>query len=152
MFVDDFFAARHHRCMERQITHSCGHTAMHSIYAQCAADYDRQDIRLARQKCAGCREATKQARGDADAVLIAAIPVAELAGSPKQVAWAATIRAARLARLQRAGSRAVGHLACVSDAKWWIDNRSADDAALLACQPGVQAQPEFEITLQPRSL
>jgi hypothetical protein len=123
--------------MERQITHSCGHTAMHSIYAQCAADYDRQDIRLARQKCTGCREATKQARGKADAVLIAAVPVAELAGSPKQVAWAATIRATRLARLQRAGSGDVAHLACFSDAKWWIDNRSADDAMLLACWPGV---------------
>lgn len=125
---------------------------MHSIYAQCAADYDRQDFRLARQKCAECREATKQVRGDADAVLIATVPVAELSGSPKQVAWAATIRTARLVRLQRAGNGAVAELACVSDAKWWIDNRSADDAGLLARRPGSGAKAEFEITLQPRSL
>jgi hypothetical protein len=138
--------------MERQITHSCGHTAMHSIYAQCAADYDRQDIRLARQKCTGCREARKQTRGEADAVLIATVPVAQLAGSAKQIAWAGTIRATRLARLQRAGSEAVARLACVSDAKWWIDNRSADDAGLLARWRGDQAEPAFEITLQPRSL
>jgi hypothetical protein len=138
--------------MERQITHKCGHTALHSIYAQCAADYDRQDIRLARQKCTACREAAKQACGEADAVLIATVPVAELAGSPKQVAWATTIRATRLARLQRAGSGAVAYLACVNDAKWWIDNRSADDAGLLACRPGDRAEPAFEITLQPPPL
>jgi hypothetical protein len=49
MFVDGFSRPGIRR-MERQITHSCDHSAMHSIYAQCAADYDRQDIRHARQK------------------------------------------------------------------------------------------------------
>lgn len=118
--------------MERQITHSCGHRATHDLYAACAADYDRQDIRLERQKCAACRRAVTHARGVADAARIVALGVADLEGSPKQIAWAATIRATRLARLQRAGTVGVEQLACVSDAKWWIDTRNTNDVALLA--------------------
>lgn len=133
--------------MERQITHSCGHRVTHDLYAACAADYDRQDIRLERQKCADCRGAVKQARGVADAALIATLRVADLVGSPKQIAWAATIRAARLARLQRAGSVSIEQLACVSDAKWWIDTRNTNDVALLA-RPQVTAHAGVETVVE----
>jgi hypothetical protein len=136
MFVDGFFLVRHHD-MYGTPDHSQLRPYGHAFNLRAVRGRLRSAGHSARQKCTGCREATKQARGKADAVLIAAVPVAELAGSPKQVAWAATIRATRLARLQRAGSGDVAHLACFSDAKWWIDNRSADDAMLLACWPGV---------------
>ena len=118
--------------MERQISHSCGHKATHDLYAAYAVDYDRQEIRLERQKCANCRGAVKQARAEADAALIANLMVADLEGSPKQIAWAVTIRTARLARLQRAGSDGISQLSSVSDAKWWIDTRNTDDVILLA--------------------
>lgn len=134
--------------MERQITHSCGHQATHNLYAAYAADYDRQEIRLERQKCADCRGAVKQARGEADAALIATLIVADLAGSPKQIAWAATIRAARLARLQRAGSDGIAQLACISDAKWWIDTRNTDDIALLARHQFTGAHAHVETLIE----
>lgn len=130
--MDRIRQVRHLFGMERQITHSCGHRATHDLYAACAADYDRQDIRLERQKCADCRGAVNQARGVADAALVATLSVADLVGSPRQIAWAATIRAARLARLQRAGRAGIKRLACVSDAKWWIDTRNTNDVALVA--------------------
>lgn len=52
-------------------------------------------------------------------------------GSVRQVAWATTIRAGRLAAMLRSD---VSDLACVSvvtAAKWWIDHRDEADAALL---------------------
>jgi len=72
----------------------------------------------------------------ADEIASDPVPLAALIGSVKQVEWAKTIRATRIASLRRAGRHDVARLATVSEAKWWIDNRGRHDTDLLAfCPP-----------------
>ena len=114
-----------------RITHICGHEQDHYLIGEYAADCDRQAARLARQKCRSCSEvATTLAHCEREAA-IAGLTLAALEGSAKQVAWAETIRAKRLAALQRTHKAAAESMAHVSDARWWIEQRSVPDSALI---------------------
>ena len=80
-------------------------------------------------KCRTCFVADKrseqaEAAAQSDAA-IAHFDLPQLAGSERQVAWATTIRAGRLAALIAAPATKGGDqvLVAVTDAKWWIDNR-----------------------------
>ncbi len=125
--------------MERQIKHSCGHEQAHDIVGIFAVDHDRQAARLARQKCKPCyigaKRATEQAAANLDTAIVGEIGLVELQGSPKQVAWAETIRVKRIAALHRTGCGGGAPLAGIAEAKWWIDHREMTDDGLLARCP-----------------
>lgn len=125
--------------MERRIKHSCGHEQTHESYEMFAADIERQATRLARQKCKTCYSASKKAAEESqvavDVTAITGLALAGLEGSPRQVAWAETIRVKRIATLRRKGHNEVGRLAAVAEAKWWIDHREAPDERLLSLCP-----------------
>ncbi len=120
--------------MEREITHSCGHVERHPVGGTFASDGDAQARKLARMKCKPCFKAGKQAKADvqaeADRATLAGIALPDLTGSDRQVAWAVSIRLERLAMLQRTAPAQVPACLAVVDAKWWIDNRSVDLAAI----------------------
>ena len=126
--------------MEYPVKHRCGHEQRHSVYRTFAAEADREVEKLAKRVCTPCWRAKKMAVEDqvvkADEIASDPVPLAALIGSVKQVEWAKTIRATRIASLRRAGRHDVARLATVSEAKWWIDNRGRHDTDLLAfCPP-----------------
>ena len=117
--------------MRNEIRHSCGHTQQHFIVGGAfAADAEREARRLARRTCTACYRAGKQAGAAAQAAVdretLNAVQLPPLAGSERQVAWAEAIRLERLAALYRARPDAIDAVACRTDAKWWIDNRTLD--------------------------
>lgn len=112
--------------MEREITHSCGHTQKHEVAGFFAADADREARRLERQRCGSCYRGRKEANAAADQAALAGVDLSTLAGSDKQVSWATAVRAERLAALLRKDPSAVRRFATIAEAKWWIDHRSAD--------------------------
>ena len=62
--------------------------------------------------------------------------LAELKGSPKQIAWAKSIRTGRLSRWKTADpivfKRIEPNLNGETSAKWWIDYRESDLGAILS--------------------
>ncbi len=127
--------------MEREITHSCGHVERHFVGGMFAGDGDAQARKLARMKCKPCFKAGKQAKADvqaeADRTTLAGVSLPDLAGSERQVAWAASIRLDRLAALQRTTPSRVPAFVTIIDAKWWIDHRGLNLAEMPA--PGLAA-------------
>ena len=119
--------------------HRCGHEQHHSVYRTFAAEADREVEKLAKRVCTSCWRAAKLAAEQAEAQSDGVAPdlgtLAALTGSAKQVEWAQTIRATRIASLRRAGHHNSALLATVSEAKWWIDNRGRHDTDLLALCP-----------------
>ncbi|MBB5713207.1 hypothetical protein [Sphingomonas aerophila] len=125
--------------MEHRIAHACGHEQAHYIPGY-PSQQDRKARWLRTTKCRICfvddkrsEEAEAAAR---NATAIAHLDLPELVGSGRQVSWATTIRAKRLAAIMAAPSidDASGHQACVAvtDAKWWIDHRDLTDTNLIA--------------------
>ena len=123
--------------MEQRITHACGHEQAHYLTGF-ASQQERKARWLQTTKCRTCFVADKRseqagaaARSDA---AIAHLALPQLAGSERQVAWATTIRAGRLAALIAAPATNGDDqaLVAVTDAKWWIDNRDLTDTDLLA--------------------
>ncbi|MFD7861507.1 hypothetical protein [Streptomyces sp. NPDC059783] len=137
------------------ITHECGHTGDVELFGK-RSERDRRAEWLAGIPCDSClreeedRERAEASARNAEANRAAGLP--ELSGSPKQVAWAETLRANVLAALdeerdryskalQRAADRgrdatrvekrlarvatARGAVASITSARWFIDNRSA---------------------------
>ena len=124
--------------MEHRIAHACGHEQAHYIPGF-ATQQARKANWLRTTKCRACFAADKrlaQAENAAtDAAAIADLDLPALIGSERQVSWASTIRARRLAVLLSAevgDSQNERPCQLVTDAKWWIDHRDLDDAALLA--------------------
>lgn len=113
------------------VTHACGHTAEHQLFGK---ESDRQS-RLAWLRTTDCRDCYKAGQAAELSAKVAEIGVdlPALSGSPKQVAWATTLRDKRLAALstrpipeeRRAGF--FGALAAKTDSRWWIDNRDLSD-------------------------
>lgn len=119
------------------IVHACGHTQAHQI-AGPMKDRKHQEARIAEKLCDTCyraKLATERAAINAIAATAATrqgLPA--LAGSEKQIAWAATIRQAALEAVEKlpikdsdlaqqkfAALKAalLGHI----EANWWIDHR-----------------------------
>ncbi len=125
--------------MEQLITHACGHEQAHSLTGF-ASQQERKARWLRTTTCRTCFIAEKrseQAHAAAqDSAAVAHLDLPALTGSDRQIAWASTIRAKRLATV--VASSAIGaesdHRACllVTDAKWWIDNRDLPATDLLA--------------------
>lgn len=123
--------------MEQRITHACGHEQAH-YFTGFSSQQERKARWLETTSCRACFVAAKQLeQADAAArhtAVIAHLDLQPLCGSERQISWAATIRAGRLAALT--GSDAVDddRRACllVTDAKWWIDHRDLTDVDLIA--------------------
>ncbi|WP_230772392.1 hypothetical protein [Sphingomonas sp. Leaf4] len=131
--------------IEQRIVHACGHEQVHVIYG-----FDAQVARKARwlrsTQCRTCFIADKQAEQAKEAArneaAIAHLDLPELAGSGRQIEWATTIRASRLAALTldpfRTADADCALCLQISDAKWWIDHRALPagefiDKARAAC-------------------
>ncbi|KQM21119.1 hypothetical protein ASE73_05325 [Sphingomonas sp. Leaf24] len=117
--------------MKRTIRHRCGHTQHHDIFAFTAADQTRTELRLERQRCTDCMATARAEQAAADRAAIAGHALPPLTGSARQVAWADTIRAERLAKLVRSHPACLAGLAAQVDAKWWIDHRRTPDDVLM---------------------
>ncbi len=128
-----------------QITHSCGHTKTHQIFGtNSKGQRDNKRAWLATTLCEDCYKAEQNAKhaaenaAAAEANKAAALP--ELTGTPKQIAWAESIRAAKIAELDGLLGPADGEqdelhreLQAIIDAVknqksavYWIDNRTKD--------------------------
>lgn len=115
------------------IKHTCGHTETHQITGQMNTREHRADW-LSEQDCSECRRAAKQAeyaaQSEIDAARTADLPA--LNGTPKQIAWATTIRATALdlltqgAEIPEKAKPGYSIFFGETSAKWWIDNRSDD--------------------------
>jgi hypothetical protein len=118
--------------MEQRITHACGCEQVHYLHGF-ASQQDRKARWLATTKCRACFVADKQeeqAQAAArDGAAIAHLDLPQLVGSDRQIAWATTIRASRLASLIAdpviVATSAYGACLAITDAKWWIDQRDA---------------------------
>ena len=124
--------------MEQFITHACGHGQAHYLTGF-ASQQERKARWLQTTKCRTCFIANKQSEQAAaaarDGAATCHLELPPLTGSDRQVAWATTIRAGRLATMV-AADPAVDHdslQACLAmtDAKWWIDHRNLVDTDLL---------------------
>jgi hypothetical protein len=89
-----------------EISHQCGHTETVQIYGTNVSGERRQRAAwLATQPCKNCRPEQQQrdheARNEAAAAQAAEDGLPDLTGTPKQVAWAVTIRQETLAHLRQ---------------------------------------------------
>ncbi len=123
------------------ITHTCGHTEPHNIIGtNVHGERQRKADWLAGQPCYACKRAAQdKVRAEAaSAAAAATTDLPALTGSPKQIAWATTIRAeargaidATIAgkELPEAARRALDALYAQTDAGWWIEQRHNNAAA-----------------------
>lgn len=125
--------------MEYRIAHVCGHEQAHYL-SGFASQMERKAAWLRTTQCKSCFVAEKRTK-EADATAGASVSVAHLdlpplSGSDRQIAWAATIRAKRLAAIVATAPSddRIDRPACcvIGDAKWWIDHRDLSDRDLLA--------------------
>ena len=134
--------------MQSQIGRHCGHTETVQIYGtNVRGERERRAEWLATQPCSDCVGAQRAEYRQASAVVLTAQAVAAglpaLTGTPKQVAWAESIRMRLLDDLRAASERgpqrdrAGGIMAVyiraaspVTEARDWIDHRN-DPRALL---------------------
>jgi hypothetical protein len=120
--------------MNWEVTHSCGHIETHLIVVQFAYLGETRARQLKRRKCTACYRAGKQAeatdQAKADDAVLAGIDLPALVGSEKQVDWAGKIRRERLAAALRKDPDLARYFVEQTDARWWIDNRNADFAAI----------------------
>lgn len=137
--------------MQYTVKHSCGHTETGQLFGS----YEERQRRLAWLKETPCQPCKRQAEQQAAEQSAAAAGLPALSGSPKQVAWATTIRAeklkaaaadreqfAALGRRQNATAeqmaeqlgqydQAAAALAAHERAAWWIDRRNTPIRQLL---------------------
>jgi hypothetical protein len=141
------------------ITHTCGHAETVQLYGP-GRERERKAEWMTQNVCPECykaeQAAKRQAENEAAAVQNTAENLPELLGSPKQVAWAETIRRKALdaaARVRRVDPTALAaatkpetvamgteyvqvyeatmaKLRTETSAKWWIDNRDTADTML----------------------
>ncbi len=125
------------------ITHTCGHSAVAQIVGTNSHnERERKASWMAQQPCRDCRNESTRIEAAAETADLPA-----LTGSDKQVAWATTLRAdglrkidAELARIAELSGEtipqaAIDMVAAVkakTDASWWIDHR--DESARMLIQ------------------
>jgi len=129
-----------------QITHSCGHTETHGIGGtNTRGQRESKAAWLATRVCGECyraeRDAARATKSAESASANAVGGMPTLTGTPKQIAWAETLRAevaakllplrAQIAeradgnpRVARAMVAAIDGVMAHTDAKWWIDQRN----------------------------
>lgn len=132
------------------ITHSCGHTERHQLYGP-GKTRDWRAAKLAEDPCEACRKVEQDAANAKAAAANAEAGLPALTGSDKQVAWAETVRAAKLDAIPAAieelqgqcpkakWPEVEGKIIAATDAmqaqtaaSWWIDRRDLKVAYILA--------------------
>lgn len=140
------------------IKHACGHDAVHHLSGS-LKDRERKEQWLAEQVCPECRRAEQAQANEAAQAANAEAGLPALEGTPKQIAWAESIRAGYAeqidqikARLEAAGGLDTlrtqspaekvaafeRQLLCMdallqkASASWWIDNRGKTLPQLIA--------------------
>lgn len=127
------------------VTHTCGHNHTHQIYGtNSRGQRDNRREWLATQPCPKCAKAAREAENAAknaeaaEANKAANLPT--LTGTLKQIAWAESIRAEKLAYLKGLVSpefkgylkyghyyvifeKVIANLTAMTNAAFWIDNR-----------------------------
>lgn len=126
----------HRHRMEQLITHACGHEQAHYLTGF-ASQQERKARWLRTTTCRPCFIAGRKAEAaERDGAAIAHLDLPALVGSDRQVGWATTIRAGRMAALvavpNDGDADGLQHCAAITEAKWWIDHRDLTDAALTA--------------------
>ena len=90
--------------MDHRITHTCGHEQTHFI-AGFASQQERKATWLRTTVCGACYRKQRQEENERDAAAsqqaVAHLSLAPLNGSERQVSWATTIRAKRIALLRK---------------------------------------------------
>lgn len=119
------------------ITHSCGHEARHQLYGK-RADRERKAAWLAENPCTECWKAEQEAKRAEENARASEkaqeLGLPELTGSPKQIAWATTIRQKAMETLTNdlkkiqqperpCEAMAIDIVALEKSAGWWIDNK-----------------------------
>jgi hypothetical protein len=123
--------------MEQLITHACGHEQGRYLVGY-ASQRERKARWIQTTNCRTCFAADKKAaQADAavrDSAVTAHLDLPMLAGSDRQVVWATTIRASRLATLTADLEATLGWQACLAatGAKWRIDHRGLPNTNLIA--------------------
>lgn len=86
--------------------------------------------------CKACfiaRKRAEEAAAAADASAgIAHLSLPPLTGTDRQVGWATSIRASRIAAIAASAEQEARPCLLIDDAKWWIDARTLADSDLLA--------------------
>jgi len=113
----------------RSVTHRCGHSERHTLYAHSRQEADSWAFNLKKTECSQCKENTQLIAEEAKA---ANLPI--LTGSPNQIPWATAIRQRIFNMLSRADKHQREALFCRYEtrASWWIDNRNASISKILA--------------------
>lgn len=124
------------------VSHACGHTQTHQLYGKTVDRQSRAEW-LATQDCTECYRAAKLAAATKNTAHLPA-----LTGSEKQIAWATTIRAEKVAELDDLAAKcealsdtvpaaqadairnAIQTARNQADAGWWIDNRNCSGREL----------------------
>ena len=104
------------------VTYACEHTGRVDLIGP----YKQREYRLERlatEVCEDCKLAAAQERATAASTAAAAAGIPVLVGTPKQVAWAATIRQEYLDEVLCGVADNV--IEREARASWWIDNRYA---------------------------
>lgn len=113
----------------RSVTHRCGHSQSHILYARCRQEADSWAFSLKKVECDACREKTVRIAAEAKAANLPA-----LMGTPNQVAWANAIRQRIFNMLSRTGRYQHATACCQyeTQATWWIENRTAATPTIVA--------------------
>lgn len=135
----DTSAYRHDSVMDHTITHACGHLQIHHVLG-----FTQQQLRkvamMEAAPCDSCRRAARQASSkaasDEQVAALEQFVLASLIGSPRQIAWAESIRVSRLTGLladrENGTADVCRSCAAITEAKWWIDHRHLPSAELAA--------------------
>lgn len=113
----------------RSVTHRCGHSQSHTLHARCRQEADSWAFNLKKVECDACKE---KARKIAEEATAANLPA--LTGTPNQIPWAIAIRQHIFNLLSRTDRYRHAAASCQHEtrASWWIDNRNATTAAIVA--------------------
>lgn len=135
-----------------QVTMACGHTVEIQLYGK-ESDRDKKIAWLEKHGlCTECQKAAKAAE-HAEATAKAAEKamaenLPELTGTEKQINWALTIRAEKLAEIDSLKAKGLKDieaqaiknvLASNTEAKFWIDNRDLDAKSIIQANKMVDA-------------
>lgn len=118
------------------ITHSCGHEHEYSLFGR-HSERDRKIEWLEGQDCPACR---RKAEEEAAKAATEGMELAQLIGSPKQIAWAETIRGNAIDNMGTRDTTGCTPGTCkwipdnerralaarIRTARWWIDNRDEE--------------------------
>lgn len=129
--------------MKYTVKHCCGHEEVHTLFGK----RDQREWRLAKlaeEKCSECQAKDRAAFNEKKAQENKEAGLPELAGTPKQVAWAESIRSEKIKELEKLKSYISdnirpeakhmldGVLKIIDDtinqtsAEEWINNRSTE--------------------------